>query len=176
MMVGMGGWLCLGPAKIVQTIVAIPGKLRKLPNTVGKSSSKVPELYLEVSLRRASFLRPKKLYVEPQQITLLWALAPKESKLTPQQEREIAREEELAAKRQHDYDMKWFYSQPIRHMARGISQLTHSLFKAMRRTWTREGFMDITIEGQKYKLDMDGGWALDRGRALDRLVKVQQTW
>jgi len=40
------------------------------------------------------------------------------------------------------------------------------------RTWTREGFMKLRLKGQTYKLD-GGGWVLDRGKALDRLVTIK---
>ena len=58
---------------------------------------------------------------------------------------------------------------PFRHMSRGFFQL----FKAIGRTWHREGFMKVEVKGMKYKLDVTGGWALDRGRALDRLARVR---
>jgi hypothetical protein len=29
------------------------------------------------------------------------------------------------------------------------------------------------VKGSKYKLDIGGGWGLDEGRALDRLVRLK---
>ncbi len=33
--------------------------------------------------------------------------------------------------------------------------------------------MKVEVKGSSYKLDVTGGWALDGGRALDRLARIK---
>ena len=48
-------------------------------------------------------------------------------------------------------------------------------FMSVRRAFTNERFHYIHVKGHRrvWKLDSDPAWALDEGRALDRLVKVK---
>lgn len=48
-------------------------------------------------------------------------------------------------------------------------------FMGVRRAFTNEGFHYLHVKGQNrvWKLDSDPAWALDGGKALDRLVKVK---
>lgn len=56
---------------------------------------------------------------------------------------------------------------------RKMSYLMWRMFRGLRRVWTREGFVYVKIKGKNgtWKFDRLGGWALDEGRGLDRLVK-----
>lgn len=62
-------------------------------------------------------------------------------------------------------------SAPFRHMGAFIRGVGRNLLKV----WTRSGFVKMQIQGKKgrYKLDRDGGWTLDEGRTLDRLLRVK---
>ena len=60
-------------------------------------------------------------------------------------------------------------SSPFRHMSRAFFQL----FKAIGRTWSRDGFLKVEVKGSNYKLDVSGGWALDGGKGLDRLARLK---
>lgn len=66
-------------------------------------------------------------------------------------------------------DESHIMTRPFRHMSRAF----YKMFKAISRTWSREGFLKLGVDGQIYKLDVSGGWALDEGKALDKLVKVK---
>ena len=48
-------------------------------------------------------------------------------------------------------------------------------FMNMRRAFTSEGFHYLHVRGKNraWKLDKDPAWALDDGKALDRLVKIK---
>ena len=50
-------------------------------------------------------------------------------------------------------------------------------FMGARRAFTSEGFYYLHVKGNNrvWKMDKDPAWALDDGRALDRLVKVKLT-
>jgi hypothetical protein len=64
---------------------------------------------------------------------------------------------------------KSIWWRPFRDANKAFSKL----FKAMRLVWTRETFLALEVKRQKHKLDIGGGWALDEGRALDRLVRIK---
>lgn len=48
-------------------------------------------------------------------------------------------------------------------------------FVGVRRAFTNEGFHYLHVKGHNrvWKLDSDPAWALDNGKALDRLVKIK---
>jgi hypothetical protein len=54
-----------------------------------------------------------------------------------------------------------------------MSRAIFKIFTGIRRAWSREGFMKVDVKGKMYKLDITGGWALDGGKALDRLATIK---
>lgn len=56
---------------------------------------------------------------------------------------------------------------------RQMSLASHKLFISMARVWKRDGFLEFYVDNKQYKLDISGGWALEDGKVLDRLVKVK---
>ena len=77
--------------------------------------------------------------------------------------------EEREKKALQEYEDTHIMTRPFRHMGRGAKQF----YLATARTWFRDGFLKVQVKKGKYKLDVSGGWALDGGRALDRLVVVR---
>ena len=176
MMACFGGWLFLGPARLIRTITAIPRHAKSISfAAVGKTSA--PELQVEVVLRKmlpVPFFPARVLYAKPGELVLARPLLPPPSRrLTP--EEELSRQLKLkeAAKAAHEYEKSHIMTSPFRHGSRAFSQAFYNLFKAIGRTWTREGFLKVGVKGATYKLDVTGGWALDGGRALDRLSKIK---
>lgn len=177
-MAGVGTWLVLGPARLIKTITAMPKSLalavsqgRAVANAARTAAN--PELQIEVELRKMfplPFFPPRKLYIRPDEFVLKKALVPSSGgKMTPEQLRQTRLQDETSKREQLEYERSHIMSAPFRHMSRGL----FSLFKATGRAWSREGFMKVDVKGQKYKLDVAGGWALDRGRALDRLAVIK---
>ncbi|KAE9379367.1 hypothetical protein N431DRAFT_397695 [Stipitochalara longipes BDJ] len=170
-MAAFGTWLVLGPARLIKTITAIPKNPNVISTAVGKAVN--PELQIEVELRKMfplPFFPARKLYVKPEEIALSLPIAPPPPKnLSPADLREIRIEEEAEKKKLLEYERSHIMTSPFRHMSRAFFQL----FKAIGRTWHREGFMKVEVKGSSYKLDVTGGWALDGGRALDRLARVK---
>lgn len=163
LMAVLGGWLALGPARLIRTITARPSATH--PGT----------LLLDVELRKMlpiPFFPARVISAAPEDVALdhrLWTPPP--ANLSAH-ERMLLRKEEEARRAEHlRYERERLLSAPFRHANRAF----FNLFQAIARTWSRAGFLKLDVKGQVYKLDISGGWALDEGRALDRLVKVKPT-
>ena len=179
-MAAFGGWCFLGPASIVRTITALPRgaagtKVAKVvPKGATAAAATPEELHIEVELRKmfpVPFFPARRLYVTPAQMRINYPLAPVERRVGVSVAEARARrlQEEAEAQRELEYERSHIMTAPFRRM----NKLCFEMFRAVRRTWTREGFLKIEVKGKMYKLDITGGWALDGGRALDRLVKVK---
>jgi hypothetical protein len=159
MVTSVGGWLVLGPARLVKTITAIPAPQLAL--------GRPGPLKVEVELRRmlpVPFLRPRRIIATPDEIMFNHRLtAPRMSAA----EKRGAEMEEYRMKRINSE--KSILTLPFRQ----LSVLFYNLFKSTMRAWSREGFLELGIRGKVYKLDVTGGWALDEGRALDRLIRAR---
>ena len=68
------------------------------------------------------------------------------------------------------YDKEHLMTSPFRHLGRAVKEA----FVATRRALTGEGFVKIKVDNVVYKLDVTSAWALDDGRALDRLVTINE--
>jgi len=173
-MAAFGTWLILGPARLIKTITAIPKNANAISTAMGKAPT--PELQIEVELRKMfplPFFPARKLYVKPEEIILPFPIAPPPAKnLTPADLRQIRLEEEEEKRKYREYDNNHIMTRPFRY----ASQEFFLLFKAIGRTWHREGFVKVGVKGSNYKMDVTGGWALDGGRALDRLVKLKSSF
>ena len=177
-MVAVGGFFVLGPAWIVKSMTAMPisalnaaGVSSSLENGVAKGMKK-EELKIEIELRRLfpiPFFPAKKLYVRPEEIRLAHNLARPGASRSPAEMRALKGHEKAETEKALEYERTHIMSGPFRHISRAF----FDLFLAARRSWTREGFTGIYVKRYKYKLDVSGGWALDGGRALDRLVAIR---
>jgi len=170
-MAAIGTWLVLGPARLIKTITAIPKNANAISTAIGKAAT--PELLIEVELRKMfplPFFPARKLYVKPEEIVLPFLIAPPPAKnLTPADLRQIRVEEEAEREKLEAFYRSHYLTFPFRRMSRALFRL----FKGIGRTWHREGFMKVQVKGTSYKMDVTGGWALESGRALDRLAKVK---
>jgi hypothetical protein len=163
-----GGWLLLGPARIVKTITAVPASM--LAGKAGQTTVQGP-LAIQVELRKM-FPVPgfpaRVITATPEELTLNYRLY-----ISPATARQSAAEKLEARKRlereQQEEREKSIWTAPFRHANKAF----YGLFQGMRRTWTREGFLELGVKGQLYKLDITGGWALDEGKAIDRLAKLK---
>ena len=57
---------------------------------------------------------------------------------------------------------------PFRDAGKGAT----TVFESIKRGLTGEGFAPIEIKGHKFKLDIINAYALEDGRAMDRIVKI----
>jgi hypothetical protein len=161
-----GAWLVLSCSGLIKTITAIPKKME----VVGRN----PELLIEIELRKmfpVPFFPARKLLVKPEELALRAPVAaPVDRTLRPEELRQMRMQEEMARREQLEYEKSHIMTAPFRHASKGF----FALFKAVGRSWSREGFLKLRVGGrQTYKLDVSGGWALDGGRALDRLATLK---
>lgn len=161
LMAAMGGWLIFAPAYLIRSITAHPVK--------SLVANGPPTLRVDIELRKMlplPFLAPRVVSASPADLQLNHSIyTPAVRPVTAAERFEAAKRQadELAAERK-----KSIMLAPFRH----ASQAFFGMFVAIKRTWTREGFLKLKAGKKTYKLDITGGWALDEGRALDRICKV----
>jgi hypothetical protein len=174
LMAALGTWVLLGPSRLVRTITALP-QTSTAATAAGTSLTRAvpPKLMIEVELRKMfplPFFPARKIYARPDELVLRMPLAPVDNKgLTPAEMRVARQQEEEETARLLAYERGHVMSAPFRHANRAF----FNLFRAVGRTWTREGFLKLGVKGRIYKLDITGGWALDGGRAVDRLATIK---
>lgn len=189
MMSAAGTWLIFSTARCIRTITALPRKLDQIPRMVNRnmprasaqSKAIVPaveggaesELQIEVVLRKmfpVPFFPARVIYAKPGEITLSSQLSPPPTKnLSAAELRQMRLEDQARLEEEREYERNHLMTRPFRLMSRGLFEL----FIAIRKAWTRDGLTKVIVKGQAYKLDVSGGWALDGGRALERLAKIK---
>ncbi|ELQ44429.1 hypothetical protein OOU_Y34scaffold00087g7 [Pyricularia oryzae Y34] len=92
------------------------------------------------------------------------------SKLGVREQLQAIKDAKARAVAEAEYDKRNLLTSPFRHMARAFG----TMFRTLHRSLTRAGFVNVEAQGMKYKLDVMESWALEDGRALDRLVRVQE--
>ena len=107
-------------------------------------------------------IRPKSVTVPHDSATLsapLFNSAPKMDNLARQQEIDLIR--------------GWQKNNLMTLPFREAGYWTWKGLKTVKKTWNQEAFIYMRVKGKNgtWKLDSDPAWALDEGRALDRLVK-----
>lgn len=157
-MVCVGTYLILAPTRLVRTMTAVP-----VTTTSPRS------LLIRVEVRRMlalPFLKPRVIDAKPADVSLSTALYEQPTVNTVRPTEKLRLEQE---KRQ--YERRRIFSAPFRHLFALIRRLTRTSV----RVWTRGGFVKLHINGKKgrFKLDRDGGWALDEGRGIERLIRVR---
>ena len=179
LMAAFGGYLLLSPARVINTIKAVPMRgganvkakdlaVKSLTNTASKeitSARSTPELQIEIELRKmfpVPFFPARKILARPEQVSL------------PTKLYTIAAEgrENVTTRLSKKDKERWennIMTRPFQLIGRGFV----STFNAMARAWTREGFLKMEVKEAFYKLDVTGGWLLDKGKAIDRLVHTK---
>ncbi|KAK2004843.1 hypothetical protein LX36DRAFT_649381 [Colletotrichum falcatum] len=176
-MAGFGSYFFYNTRNIVRLVRAVPTVLlapnaRGLaPGAAAALNPKTTPIHLEITCKRMLPGRAKVLVVPPQQVSMpgrIVAQAASPAHASPSQERAAARREQARARAEWEYDRDHLMTVPFRHAGKGF----RAAWYGVRRAVTREGFLQMEVGGQKLKLDVASGWALDDGRAIDRLVKI----
>ncbi|KAL2271759.1 hypothetical protein VTJ83DRAFT_1130 [Remersonia thermophila] len=183
-MAGMGGYFALGAGRIVRSIEAVPASAvaKQIAGKAGASATPPPPIYIEVATRRVvPFLPPKKTLLTPEEVQLPFRMhslfsganapgAPQAAKHVSLAERVRAeRAEREAREARRKYTMDHLLTAPFRDAARVFG----AAWDGIKRSFHRGGFAKVRLGKKEYKLDITGGWALDDGRAMDRLLAVR---
>ncbi|KAK1963507.1 hypothetical protein LY78DRAFT_660278 [Colletotrichum sublineola] len=176
-MAGFGSYFFYNTRNIVRLVRAVPTALlapnaRGLaPGAAAALNPKTTPIHLEITCKRMLPGRAKVLVVPPQQVSMpgrIVAQATASPHASLAQERAAARREQARARAEWEYDKNHLMTVPFRHAGKGFK----AAWYGVRRAVTKEGFMQMEVGGQNLKLDVASGWALDDGRAIDRLVKI----
>ncbi|KAK4106773.1 hypothetical protein N658DRAFT_491399 [Parathielavia hyrcaniae] len=196
-MAGMGAYFVMGAGRIVRSIEAVPAAAVAASKRIATAgASHTPPIYIEVATRRfVPFMPPKKTLLLPDEVLLPFRmysvfagsgsaaaaaaaaataaqashenLAHKPMSLAERVRVERASREARIAERK--YTMDHLLTAPFRDAGKAFG----TAWRGIRRSFNREGFARIQLGKQEFKLDVTGGWALDDGRAMDRLLPVR---
>ncbi|KAK0669623.1 hypothetical protein QBC41DRAFT_364561 [Cercophora samala] len=179
-MAAMATYFVMGTGRIIKTISAVSSSSSTLVKAAAKPSGQGP-LYIEVTTQRMfPFLKPKKKLYMPNEVELPFRMAsmfeynkkigvPMEEPLSMAEQVRKQRAAIEAAKKEREYTMNHLLTAPFRDAKKAFK----GVWPGIVRSFSREGFTKINIGGQTYKLDTMGGWALDGGRAMDRLLPIR---
>lgn len=166
---GMGSFFLLHASNIVQTVRAIPtASLKTLPKSV--SNPRLTPVLLEVAVKPLTpFARkPRVMVVPPEQVSLSRRIFT--PPVTGEQERFERQREKAAKKAQWEADKQVLMTIPFRHTWRGAK----AAGTGMKRALTGGGFVRMTVDNRKCKLDVASGWALDEGLALEGVASLEK--
>ncbi|KAK4202720.1 hypothetical protein QBC40DRAFT_276004 [Triangularia verruculosa] len=179
-MAAMATYFIMGTGRIIKTISAVSRSSSSLAKAASTPSGQGP-LYIEVTTQRMfPFLKPKKQLFMPSEVELPFRMTGMfeynrrlgvvaEEPLSVAEQVKKQRAEIEAAKKEREYTMNHLMTAPFRD----VKKVFKGVWPGIRRSFSREGFTKITIGRQTYKLDTTGGWALDDGRAMDRLLPIR---
>lgn len=185
-MAGMGAFFIMGAGRIVRSIEAVPVSAVANKVLAAKAAEAQSPILVEVATRRiAPFLPAKKTLLLPEEVQLPFRMfgifgagaggyagqdagpAGRPVSFAERVRAERAEREARIAARKHTMDH--LMTAPFRDAAKAFG----TAFGGIKRAFNREGFAKIKLGKQTYKLDVTGGWALDNGRAMDRLLRVR---
>lgn len=179
-MAGMGAYFVTGTGRIVRSIEAVSASALaaaavKQIAGAGAAAGSSP-VYIQVTTRRmAPFMPPKKHLLRPEEVLLPFRMysvfggemGQKAMSMAERVRLERAAQEAKIAERK--YTMDHLLTAPFRDARKAFS----GAWEGIVRSFNRGGFVKIQLGKQDYKLDVAGGWALDGGRAMDRLLPVR---
>ena len=160
------------PSLASKVKAALTGTGTAKPTTSPPSTS--PRVQLEIKVRRFTplpFLPLKRLRVSPSDVVMKARLynAPPAGAAAQKTAAE-RRAEEARRKAARQYELDHIMTAPFRDGARAAG----TVMAGIRRGITGEGFAPLIVNGVKYKLDITSAYALDEGRALDRVVRIEE--
>ncbi|RKF60875.1 hypothetical protein OnM2_046063 [Erysiphe neolycopersici] len=154
------------PLRMIRNMTAIP-----------KIEHDKPRLKIEIELKKMfplPFFAPKVISVAPNEIHIpSFLVRPMTPRISQSEHRRLRAEEILRRQQDLEYERSHVMSAGIRHLWRAVSKVCTGIFRATQRAFTRDKFVEMRIRGKIYKLDLDGGWVLDNGKAIDRLVTLE---
>ncbi|KAI5928581.1 hypothetical protein F4810DRAFT_11068 [Camillea tinctor] len=162
----------LRPAGAVRSIKVLPARPARGSSVADKARAAAPPIQLEITARRhmpIPGLPLNRIITEPHHVVMkarMYNPRPSEDAIKQAEREEKERRE--AARR---YELDHIMTAPFRHARWAFSTIFHSL----RRGVTGEGFAPIWINGSRYKIPISDAYVMDNGRALDRIVRIEET-
>lgn len=186
MMAVVGARFAMTPAGVVQTIRVLPAVSsasagpskttpKPLPSATSATSPVSPSrAQLEVMVRRTTpvpGLPLQRILCEPHEIIMKARMYNRPPPtLTPMEQAFADRKTAAQKQAEIEYEKTHIMTAPFRHGWWALK----TFFVSIRQGLTGEGFAPIEVKGVKYKLDITDGYALDEGRALDRIVQIDE--
>ncbi|KAH7037990.1 uncharacterized protein B0I36DRAFT_359602 [Microdochium trichocladiopsis] len=186
MMAVLGARFAMTPAGVVRSIKVLPassasaavssGKVmpKSMPPTITTTTAAAARPQLEVLVRRTTpipGLPLRRIVCEPHEIVMKARMYNRPSAPPSREEQALAAAEEAARKKAElEYEKTHIMTAPFRHGWWAIK----TFFASIRQGLTGEGFAPVEVKGVKYKLDITDGYALEEGRALDRIVQIDE--
>jgi len=174
-LVGFGGILSRNSGAIITSVRAISA-----PQAIALGGRAVQQraqatgapLFLEVTSTSAlPLMPPRKIFIPPADLVLPWPLH-LFGRVDALDGKQVAARQRAAAdeaRRRAAYDKEHLLTAPFRHMRQALARL----WDGVARSLFQSGFAKVRIYGSRYRMDILGAWALDKGRALDRLATVK---
>lgn len=162
----IGTVFSLRPSSIIRSIKILPSAaLQKAPGSPNEL------VRLEVVARRTSPipLPLKRMQVAPEQVVMMNRIQHLPVALSREQLAAKQLEDARRRKEERQYELDHLMTSPFRDAGRASSTIMSNI----RRGLTGEGFAPIYVNGRMYKLDVEGGYALENGQVLDRIVRIQ---
>lgn len=172
-MAGVGSFFAFGSANIIKSIRAVPTAslsakaLASASGTVANNPRLTP-IHLEVAVKPflPLFRKPSIVTVPPADVVLPVRLF--SPHLTEAQARAARAKEKAEAKARWEKEKQRLLTLPFRDAGRGLK----AVWNGMRRGIVGGGFLKVMVGSRKCKLDIEGGWALNNGLALESLARV----
>jgi hypothetical protein len=170
---GLGMYFALGTTGIVKSIRVIPGRAAAASAAATRGGARsLPPLNLEFKIKRPLPFGGTKTIVSPAE-----KVTSKKNVYSPgvyesaAQQRARELQEKRFRQERFEYEKEnHIMTMPFRQAARGIG----AAWKAFKRAFTQDGWSKVKVNGKTYKVDLTGGWALEEGRALARMVRNEE--
>ncbi|KAL8733793.1 MAG: hypothetical protein Q9181_003441 [Wetmoreana brouardii] len=158
---GMGVLFILKPFRIIQSIVAVP--------TIFPNGARTLHLQIEC-IRMFPGIRPKTITVPATSIHVSSPLFQERSGGVPLR---FLKERRLAQERASRLNQGNLFSLPFRQ----LQFLFWKGWRVVKGVFTNNPFIYLRVQGYNgtWKLGKGSGWALEEGRAIDRIVKYSVT-
>jgi hypothetical protein len=166
----LGTNFAMMPSGAVRMIKVLPAAVVSATTTAATYGP--PKVQLEVLARRMApipFLPLKRYVVEPQELVMKSRMYNPPPSSSEMDKHRMTQEWAQRRKAQKEYDDNHRMTVPFRDAKWAIS----TIFGSIRSSVTGEGFAPLEVQGYKYKMDITNAYALDEGKALDRIVRIE---
>lgn len=150
---------------------------RVAAKAIAEGGGETGPLLIEVTVKNLVPFRARRpMLYKPEEVRLPYPLAEPMAELAARAaaggRRVLSAAERLAEEEKKkaylQYDRDHLLTAPFRHLFKVVK----AAFRGLRKGLSGEGVIKIKTKDDTLRLDLDGGWALDHGRALDKLLKV----